>query len=167
MKVKQTLKMLLLATGILLAGWSKAQYNTAIGLRVGESSGITVKHFTGRGALDFLVSFWPNDLGLFCVYEIHQPIGSQGFNLYYGGGGHLAFNTYRYRAYYYDRYGRAWWYRDRGGFGIGIDGIVGLEYKIPNVPLAFSLDIKPFIEFNTDRNIYFSPDPGLGIKVAF
>lgn len=161
--------MFLLATAVLLSGWGKAQYNTAIGVRVGESSGITVKHFMGSdAALDFLVSFWPNDMAIFCVYEKHKQLGSaQGLNFYYGGGGHLAFNTYRYRAYYYDRYGRAWWYRDRGGFGVGIDGVLGLEYKIPGAPLAFSLDIKPFIEFNTDRNIYFSPDPGLGIKVAF
>lgn len=160
--------MLFLAAGLLLAGQTKAQYNTAIGLRAGESSGITIKHFINNGAaLDFLVSFFPNDLGVFCLYEKHQQIGNAaGLNFYYGAGGHLAFNTYR-SVYYHDRYGRYWWYHNREGFGLGIDGIVGLEYKIPSIPLAFSLDLKPYIEFNTDRNVYFSPDPGIGIKVAF
>lgn len=153
-------------------GTSKAQYNTAIGLRAGWSSGLTVKQFIGNdAALDFLVSFWPRDLAVFCVYEKHKQLGNaNGLNFYYGGGGHVAINTYR-RVVYHDHPGphhsHEWWYHDRDGFGIGVDVVAGLEFKFPDVPIALSLDIKPFIEFNTDRNIYWSPDPGLGIKVAF
>lgn len=168
MKTKNYLRILLLAFGIFVSTAGQAQYNTAIGLRAGESSGVTIKHFINDGAaLDFLISAWPNDLAIFGLYEKHQPIGNaNGFNFYYGAGAHVAFNTYR-RAYYYDRYHDYWWYHNRGGFGIGIDGIIGIEYKFPGIPLALSLDIKPYLEFNTDHNIYFSPDPGLGIKVAF
>ena len=169
MKLRQSLKIVVLAAGLIFtAGTTKAQYNTAIGLRAGGSSGLTIKQFLGTGnALDFLISFWPNDLAVFCVYEKHQQLGNaQGLNFYYGGGGHLAFNTYR-SAVYRDRYGNYWWYRNRDGFGLGIDVIAGLEFKFPEVPLAISLDLKPYIEFNTDHNIYWSPDPGLGIKVAF
>lgn len=169
---KKLHKILLLALVLGCGSLANAQYNTAIGLRAGESSGLTVKHFLGgagsSNALEFIVSAFPNDLAIFCIYEKHKPLGNgEGFSLYYGAGGHVAFDTYRRGYYYYDRHGRAWWYRDRAGFGIGVDGMLGIEFKIPDVPLAFSLDLKPYIEFNTDRNMYWSPDPGLGIKVAF
>lgn len=169
----KTLKITAFIAFIALSAPANAQYKTAIGLRAGESSGLTIKHFTNETtAWDFIISFWPNDLSVFALYEKHKPLGSN-FNLYYGVGGHLAFNTWGPRRgyYYYDdrgRYrGRGWWYRDRDGFGLGIDGILGLEFKVPDIPLAISLDIKPYIEFNTDRNIYWSPDPGLGLKIAF
>ncbi len=142
-------------------------YKTAIGLRGGESSGLSIKHFTGKGAIEGIVSVWPNDLALFLLYEIHRPaFGVEGLNWYYGAGGHVAFYTRR-RAYYYDRYGNYWWYRGRRGFGLGIDGIVGLEYKIPPIPLAISIDLKPFVEVNTDGNVYPALDPGIGIKLTF
>lgn len=145
-------------------------YNNAFGLRAGESSGITFKHFKGNNtAYEFILSAWPNDLSIFGLYEKYKPINElSGLNFYYGGGGHVAFNTYS--RVYYRTYsdGRAyWWYKERSGFGLGIDGIVGLEYKFRGIPLAISLDLKPYIEFNTDDHVYWSPDPGLGIKVTF
>jgi hypothetical protein len=153
---------------LLVGGKLDAQsYSNAVGLRIGESSGLTLKTFTGSGAFDFIISAWPNDLALFALYERNHPLGDNGVSWYYGGGAHITFNTwhrYYYRnEYYYNR----WWYHERGGVGIGLDAIVGLEYKLPNAPFAFSLDIKPYMEVNRDRNIYVSPDPGLGIKYTF
>jgi hypothetical protein len=151
---------------LLVGGKLDAQpYSTAVGVRVGESSGLTFKTFVGSGAFDFIISAWPNDLAVFALYEKNHPLGENGLSLYYGGGMHVAFNTRRY-YYYYEHHNR-WWYHRRDGVGIGIDGIMGLEYKFRTVPLALSLDIKPYFEVNTDRNVYVSPDPGLGIKFAF
>ena len=99
------------------------------------------------------------------MYEKYANAGLPGLNWYYGGGGHLAaHNRYYYRphpVYYERRYYRS------GDLGIGVDGIVGLEYKIPPIPIAISLDLKPFIEVTTGGSAFFSLDPGLGIKVAF
>ena len=76
-----------------------------------------------------------------------------------------AFIASRYAYYdpYRDRYRKYY----EGGVGLGVDGIVGLEYKIPKAPIALSLDVKPFVEFVSRGYIYSSLDPGLGIKITF
>lgn len=153
---------------ILVSTASYGQYNVAVGLRAGETSGLTIKGFTGSGAaLEGILGMWSHGFSATLLYEVHTPVfNTDGFNLYYGGGGHVAFfagdhHWYRYgkRKYHY--------YDDHDGMGLGIDGVVGLEYKIPKAPIAFSLDLKPYIEFNTRGGTWVSLDPGLGLKVAF
>lgn len=153
---------------LLVGGRLDAQsYTNAVGVRIGESSGLTLKSFTRSGALEFIISVWPNDLALFALYERYHPLGDNGVSFYYGGGAHLAFNTWHRHYYRSDDYYNRWWYQDRNGFGIGLDAIAGLEYKLPGAPLAFSIEFKPYMEVNRDRNVYVSPDPGVGIKYTF
>jgi hypothetical protein len=142
-----------------------SSYHTAIGLRGGATSGLTIKHFMGSGsALEGIVGIWPNGISITGLYEKHANAGLEGLNWYYGGGGHVGFESGRYynKDYYYYRNH----YRD-GGAAIGIDGIIGIEYKINPIPFAISLDLKPFFEVNTGGGNYFSLDPGLGIKFTF
>ncbi|MFI5203869.1 MAG: hypothetical protein ACHQF2_05180 [Flavobacteriales bacterium] len=154
---------------LLVGGKLEAQpYPNAVGVRFGESSGLTLKTFAGSGAFDFIISVWPNDLAVFALYERYHPLGDNGLNLYYGGGVHVAFNTirndeYRYRHEYYEK----WWYHQRNGFGFGLDAIVGLEYKLENAPVAFSIELKPYMEINRIGNVFVSPDPGVGVKFTF
>lgn len=146
----------------------KSSYNTAIGLRAGETSGMTIKHFMSeRDAFEGIIGMWPYALGVTALYERHETaFNLEGMNWYFGGGGHATFGTGR--VYYWDRYGDRYYYRYRSGnMGLGVDGILGLEYKIKAIPFALSLDIKPFMEVNTDGGLYLSLDPGFGIKVAF
>ena len=150
---------------ILLAFQGSAQYSTAIGLRAGETSGLTIKQFIGgSNALEGILGVWQHGGSATLLFEHHAPAFGNGFNWYYGAGGHVSFQTtysywYRYerRNYYY--------YRD-GGTGLGIDGVLGLEYKIPKAPNAISFDLKPYIEFYRGYT-WLALDPGLGIKVAF
>ena len=144
-------------------------YNTAIGLRVGGTSGLTIKHFTGSTtAIEGIVSFWRRSIGLTALYEKHaNAFGEPGFNWYYGVGGHV-FVTGEDAGYYYDRHWNPHYYRyENGGFSGGIDGIVGLEYKINPIPFAISLDLKPAIDITSGGNVYFYVDPGLGLKFTF
>lgn len=138
-------------------------YSTAIGLRAGETSGLTIKQFIGsQTALEGILGIWPNALSGTILFEKYSATGVNGLNWYYGAGGHAAFQTTK--IYYYpDRY----YYYRRGDVGLGIDGILGIEYKIPPIPFAISLDVKPYIEANTAGGIYTLLDPGLGIKVTF
>lgn len=145
----------------------KPDYHNAIGIRAGGTSGITFKHFFRQtDAIEGILGLWPNAFGLTVLYERHVGIqGAPGLKFYYGGGGHITGETGRY---YYGDDRRDYRYRyGRNGFGIGIDGIVGIEYKIPVIPFAISLDLKPFIEASNYGNIYTAIDPALGIKVAF
>lgn len=143
-------------------------YSTAIGIRAGETSGLTFKHFvSSTGAFEGILGLWPNALGLTALYEDHaRAFDLEGMNWYYGGGGHISFET---RVYYQYNYGDRYFYRYRsvGNTALGIDGILGLEYKIKSIPFVVGLDMKPFLEVNSDGRVYTSLDPGLQIRVAF
>ncbi len=139
-----------------------ADYRYAVGLRAGETSGITFK-FPVRNAMnvELIAGFWTDWINLTALLEKNAPaFNVEGMNWYYGGGGHLSLLTNDVR-----NHGR---YYNRGeDFAIGIDGIVGLEYKIPPIPLAISLDLKPLIEVYRNGDVYVGIDPGLGIKFTF
>lgn len=148
--------------------FAKAQesksYSTAFGLRAGETSGFTIKqNFGSSHSLEGIIGLWNHGLSATLLFEKNVPTGiTPGLNCYYGAGGHGSFYS-RYRVYYYRNRPE---YYSYGDVGLGIDGIIGLEYKIPKVPVAFSLDLKPFVEINTGGGAWMSLDPGLGIKVV-
>lgn len=144
-------------------------YTKAIGVRAGETSGLTYKHFfTDIEAFEGILGIWPNAIGLTGLYEKHVPFGNvDGLNWYFGGGAHLSIGTGK--LYYFQREGNRYYSYRRSypGLAVGLDGLIGAEYKIPKAPLAISFDIKPFIEVNNGGVLYTSFDPGLGIKVTF
>ena len=142
-------------------------YNNAFGIRAGVTSGFTYKHInSNNNAVEVIGGISPYAFSLTGLYERYVPSGLNGFNFYFGGGGHLA-NSYSY-ARYRDEMGRNYYYRTySNGPAIGVDGILGIEYKIPRAPVAFSFDLKPNVEFVPGYAAYGSMDPGLGIKVAF
>jgi hypothetical protein len=138
-------------------------YTTAIGLRVGGTTGFTVKHaINPTTAVEGIVGGFSNGFSITGLVEHHtRAFDERNFNWYYGGGAHLAV----YNGGRYNRFGREVDYDSRSDIGIGINGIVGLEYRMPdNVPIAFSVDLKPFIEFTSGGNVGFALDPSIGIK---
>lgn len=144
-------------------------YNNAIGLRAGETSGLTFKHFFGTNqAGEGIFSISPNAVGLTGLYEKYVPfINIPGLNWYFGAGAHVTFGTRRI-YYVYHEGNRYYTYRTNyPGFGAGLDGVVGAEYKIPRIPFAISLDLKPFVELNNASVIFTALDPSIGIKVTF
>lgn len=164
-------KTLILLTGCLLATITApaqkndAAWKNAIGLRAGGTSGLTYKHrFSKSAAAEFIFSFSPGITGLF---EKYSSTNEQGLSWYYGGGAHFSFNRYNNRYFFYHKgryyYSGEYYY----GHAFGVDGIVGLEYKIPAAPIAFSVDVKPNLEMTTGGHVFMYLDPGLGIKVAF
>lgn len=145
-------------------------FKNAVGLRAGETSGITFKHFlNNKSAIEGIVSAWPYTLGLTGLYEAYTPIGTKGLNFYAGGGGHLNFGGPRYQYYYvYRNNGYDYVYaRGFNGTAIGLDGVIGLEYKFKPIPLAISADLKPYYEISTLHYSYFTLDPSIGIKLTF
>jgi hypothetical protein len=144
----------------------KANYRNAIGIRAGGTSGLTFKHFINSSdAIEGILGLWPNALGITGLYERHVSTKVDGLKFYYGGGAHFTAET---DHYYYRRNDDGYVYRyGHDGIGIGIDGILGIEYKIPVIPFAISLDLKPFLEVSNYGHVYSGIDPSLGIKVAF
>jgi hypothetical protein len=140
-------------------------YSTAIGVRAGGTSGITVKHFVAESnALEVILGLWYHGFSITGLYERHAPSGIHALRWYYGIGAHIAIET----EHEWHRWRGEWWVRDRTeAVGIGIDGVLGVEYKIPPIPFAISLDVKPFLEVLSTGGVIGSLDPGLGIKIAF
>lgn len=137
----------------------------AAGLRFGPTSGITLKGFVGNGqAVEGILGFWHHGITVTGLYEKYLPLfETPGFHWFYGGGAHVAFAS-RNSLYEPSRIGRPY---DGRGVGIGFDGIAGIEYKPQTLPIAFSLDLKPFFEVNTAGGVWGSVDPGIGVKVIF
>lgn len=139
-------------------------YNTAVGVRGIGTSGLTIKYFNSSStAFEGILGLGPDAFSITLLYETYtNAFDEPGLYWYYGVGGHLATQT---DWVYYD--GIRGYRREKGDLGIGVDGIFGIEYKINEVPIAVSLDVKPFLEVTTNGDAYLALDPGLGVKFTF
>lgn len=126
-----------------------SDYQTAIGVKIWNGAGLTAKHFLKENAaLEGIAYFWKEGIRISGLYEFHFPLGTEpGLQWYVGPGAHIGF--------YGSNYGN--------GTYIGLDGVIGIDYKIRNAPLNFSLDWQPTIEFGDGRGFYGGWG-GLGIR---
>lgn len=147
------MKKILLFVSIIsvLSFTAKAQeYKTAVGIRLGPSSpaiaaGFTVKHFLDeKHALEAIVGV-NEGIGVCGLYEWHFPITSVEHLQWYAGAG--AYAAYRSSTSY-----------------IGGAGIVGIDYKFPDIPLNISVDWKP--ELNIIESVGFEAS-GVGFSARF
>lgn len=144
----------------------KAQmpYKTAIGVRLGSPEGLSIKAaIKQNAAIEGIIGLHPYGMSVTGLYEKYQASGINKVQLYYGAGAHVGWNTYR--NYYY-RKDRAYFGYGRESY-LGIDGIIGLEYKFDNAPFAISFDLKPALNFYQYGGADLFLDPGLGLKAAF
>ncbi len=111
------------------------RYNTAIGARIDRSMlGITVKQrvFKTVTVEGILAGNSDAMIGTLLL-EKHYPIIGRGLNAYMGAGAHLgAANT--------------------GGVILGPDLLLGVEFKLPFMPLTVAGDLKPSYHFRTVSN---------------
>jgi hypothetical protein len=127
-------------------------YRTALGVKVWDGAGISLKHFfTGNHAGELIAYFWNRGMRITGLYEIHGDFaGAPGLKWYIGPGAHVGF--------YDSKYG--------DGAFIGIDGVLGLDYKFRGAPINMSLDWQPSFEFGDGRGFYGNWG-GLGIRYTF
>ena len=139
-----------------------AQYTSALGVRVGGTTGLTFKHtFKSNAAIEAIVGTFGNGFSMTGLLEKQQETPVEGLFFYFGGGVHLA----SYDGSTYENFGRDINTRQTDGIGVGVDGIFGLEYRLPNkMPIAFALDMKPFVEIGTGNYVDFAFDPAISIK---
>jgi hypothetical protein len=141
-------KFLMMATLLVAALTVSAQeYDWALGVRGGVLSGFTAKKNLGENALEAGISVYSQFVNVDATYQWKQPVIADGFHLYYGGGAYLGLAT---------QY-----------LGLGAEGVVGLEYQIPSVPLAISFDYRP--TFNILGGFGYSNfvNFGFGVKYCF
>lgn len=128
-----------------------ADYTTALGLKFYPTA-ITLKHFiSDKHALEGLGYFFNYGARITGLYEIHGDIpNAGGLRWYVGPGAHIGF--------YNNKYG--------GATSIGIDGVLGLDYKINAAPINLSIDWQPSIEFGSNFNNGFTGNWG-GIAIRY
>lgn len=144
-------------------------YNWALGARAGSygaTCGGTAKVFVSdQLALEGIFGYWNKGITGTLLAEYHMPaFGTRSLNWYVGGGAHFIQHSGYENSYLVGRNGSD--YVD-GGAAAGLDAVFGLEYKIPVIPVAFSIDVKPSAEINASGGFNATLDPGLGIKLAF
>ena len=134
-----------------------SSYRTALGVKF-YPGGITIKHFTQSDrALEGIAYFYNYGFRFTGLYEIHGDInGAEGLKWYVGPGAHIGAWNDDWDHKYPDR---------DGGLQIGIDGVLGLDYKIKGAPINLSLDIQPF--FNIATYTYFDVWGGFAVRYTF
>lgn len=134
-----------------------SSYTTALGIKVYPGA-ITVKHFTGRNAIEGLGYISSDGFRLTGLYEVHNNFADvEGLKWYIGGGGHIGIWSDYWRNKYPAR---------PDGAAVGVDGVLGLDYKIKGAPLNFSFDWQP--SFNLIGYNYFEGGwGGLAIRYTF
>lgn len=154
---------LLFAFGIASTAFSQelntgSSYKTAIGIKIYPGA-ISVKHFIKPNiAWEGLGYFWQYGFRATALYEIHGDInGVDGLKWYVGPGAHVGFYNNRWAIDYPSR---------ANGPSIGVDGILGLDYKIQGAPLDVSFDWQPSFDF-IGYNNFEGGWGGLAIRYTF
>lgn len=167
---KLVLSVAVLFSFMLIANRSLAQssqysqdYKTAVGLKFGAyEDGISVKYFASPDiSYEGILGFRDHGVVVTGLYEINQEaFNVPALKFYYGFGAHIGAEG----KGNYQRFGNDQYYNS-SHILLGADGVLGLEYVIPQSPIAVSLDLNPRIELATGP--FFDIAPGLGIKYVF
>jgi hypothetical protein len=139
-------------------------YTTALGLKLwGDGAGVTIKHFIAPNqAMEGIGYVWNGGARISGLYEFHFDFAdAPGLKWYVGPGAHVGF----YNNHYYDRYYPNDPYPATQAF-VGIDGVIGMDYKFTGVPINLSIDWQPAFEFGDNRG-FVGTWGGIGVRYTF
>ena len=172
--MRRITKLICLASALLLCSSAiQAQYVTGIGIRGGKfNSGISFKHFiNANNNMGFEGLIGRSKIGKdygwiakgFFVYQ--RPIMDSRmqapFDIVFGAGMHGAYYKY---GYYYIENGQEIPYA-LDVYTFGIDALIGLEYKLPWLPLSITADCNPFFSLVNKGPEYI--DFGISLRYVF
>jgi hypothetical protein len=132
---------------------ASAQYMTGIGLRYSGVaiglSGIRYLNPQSRGAADFLITSQYKGFCFTGLYEIHSKnhnlkVEVANVGLYLGLGAHVG--SYKENNYIRQSKDTSYVVTQNRIVAAGLDAIFGVEWKLPNIPLLLSGDVKPFYD---------------------
>ncbi|MDB5203837.1 MAG: hypothetical protein JWQ27_3246 [Ferruginibacter sp.] len=142
-----------LTTATAQSNVNSQDYKTALGVKFYPGA-ITLKHFVDdKAAVEGIGYFFNYGTRITGLYEIHGDINNApGLKWYIGPGAHIGF--------YSNKYG--------GATSVGVDGVLGLDYKFKGAPINMSLDWQPSFEFGNKYNNGFNGNwGGLAIRYVF
>ena len=125
-------------------------YTSALGVKMYPSA-VSYKQFIRTNkAIEALGYFSLDGFRATLVYETYAPIeGNENLSWYVGYGGHLGIWSETWKKNNPDH---------TAGIAVGVDGILGLDYKVKNAPLNISVDWQP--SFNFVGSSYFESEIG-------
>lgn len=163
--------LLALLLGTSLSGFSQ-HYLKSAGFRMGHTTGISYQKFVERNqAVDLMVSGRHNGLQFNTLYKWYSPAQldfDDKFFIYYGVGGHVGFE--RLVPYYLEFQPPLLEFdiRRQSYFTMGVDVILGIEYRMLIAPLTISFDVKPYFNYigfeHLDGKFW---DSALSVKYVF
>ncbi len=153
-----TFFVLMLVTSSILKG----QYGTRqAGLRMGYRSGIfyQMTHEAGTAEIGYnaMIGFNHHGIqvtGLRIVYETTISSISPDLFFAWGYGGHLGYVYTDHLQFLGETY---YFYGDRFCPVFGVDGWLSAEYRIHDIPLNISLNLKPFVELTIPAFVRVMP----------
>jgi hypothetical protein len=151
------MKLLLAFAAFLLALAATAQpYNKAIGVKFPVGTGITYKKFiTQKAAMEFQALQAKESFIVNGLYEFHFPFAkAEGLNWYVGPGVHVGFYKNEFQKSYSSK------------MDLGIDGVLGLDYKFGGIPINISLDWQPAVSFTGNSGAHAAYG-GAAIRYTF
>ena len=140
------------------AGPFNTGYKKALGVKMYPSA-ISYKSFTSDNkAIEVLGYITLDGFRTTVLMEKYSPFASTDqLSWYVGYGGHIGVWSEEWKKNNPTH---------NAGIALGVDGILGLDYKIKNAPLNLSLDWQP--SFNFVGSSYFESGwAGLGIRYTF
>lgn len=154
------MKKLFVFLALCIAAGSFAQssgpgYNTAFGAKFSGGIAASYKTFVApTNAFEAQAMFFKEGIRLVGLYEFHFYTinGVPGLGWYLGPGAHAGFWKRNYR----DRYNTT--------VDLGIDGVIGLDYKFDGIPVNISLDWQP--SYSILGNAGLSPQFG-GVAIRY
>lgn len=152
------MKKVIIVIALALCGFTAAaqSYDWSIGIRGGATQGsVNARFCAGKNAVDLRVSIPYSKIGTGMTvdgsYEWCMPVITEGMEFYYGPGLMLGILPGQ----------------DKSFFSLGFQGVAGLEYKIPKIPVAAFIDYRPTLFCAFGSGISFNAaDIGLGIRVT-
>jgi hypothetical protein len=142
-------------TGARKTGPYISNYTAAIGVKMYPSAITHKKFYRSNKAIETLGYFTLDGFRATILNEMYSPIeGNDQLSWYVGYGGHVGI------------WSEAWKKNNpnhTAGIAVGVDGILGLDYKLKNAPLNISVDWQPSFNF-VGASYFESGWAGIGIR---
>lgn len=139
------------------SAFSQTNYDQAIGVRLIGGTTISYKNYFANNNIELQVAFWKNGTRIGGLYEFNYPVsGMNGLNFILGPGIHFG----RWNNQYKNSNSL------KSGSEFGVDGIIGLDYGFPKIPINISIDWQPSIVLAGGSD--FAPNlGGIGLRYTF
>jgi hypothetical protein len=122
------------------------QFNKAIGIRGGLSSGFEYRFYTNDiNSYKVLLSTRDRGVQVTALKEFHSYElfdFSEQLVFIYGVGVHAGYERWNKKFYTTNQI----WYETQTSFFTGIDGLAALEYTFYELPISVGFEVKPFVD---------------------